>query len=91
MPVQVSIPVLVIAIAISVLGSSSMTFILGLFCGIKYMQKRMKKSIFKQSFPIPEEKVKGSMKGPIYEEVELEDKKTNIVLSENIAYEQVKK
>ena len=91
MPVQVSIPVLVIAIAISVLGSSSMTFILGLLCGIKYMQKRMKKSIFKQSFPIPEEKVKGSTKGPIYEEVELEDKKTNIVLSENIAYEQVKK
>ena len=91
MPVQVSIPVLVIAIAISVLGSSSMTFILGLLCGIKYMQKRMKKSIFKQSFPIPEEKVEGSTKGPIYEEVELDDKKTTIVLSENIAYEQVKK
>ena len=91
MPVQVSIPVLVIAIAISVLGSSSMTFILGLLCGIKYMQKRMKKSIFKQSFPIPEEEVKGSTNGPVYEEVELEDKKTTIVLSKNIAYEQVKK
>ena len=91
MPLQVSIPVLVIAIAISVLGSSSMTFILGLLCGIKYMQKKMKKSIFKQSFPKPEEKVKRSTKGLIYEEVELEDKKTNIVLSENIAYEQVKK
>ena len=91
MPAQVSIHVLVIAIAISVLGSSSMTFILGLLCGIKYMQKRMKKSIFKQSFPIPEEEVKGSTKGPVYEEVELEDKKTNIILSENIAYEQVKK
>ena len=91
MPVQVSIPVLVISIAISVLGSSSMTFILGLLCGIKYMQKRMKKSIFKQSFPIPEEEVNGSTKGPVYDEVELEYKKTNIVLSENIAYEQVKK
>ena len=90
-PVQVSIPVLVIAIAISVLVSSSMTFILGLLCGVKYMEKRLQKTIFKQSFPIPEEKIKGSTKGPVYEEVELEDKKTTIVLSKNIAYEQVKK
>ena len=91
MPVRVSIPVLVIAITISVLVSSSMTFILGLLCGMKYMQIRLKRIVFKQSFPIPEEKVKGSTKGPIYEEVELEDNKINIILSKNIAYEQVKK
>ena len=68
-----------------------MTFILGLLCGMKYMQIRLKRIVFKQSFPIPEEKVKGSTKSPVYEEVELEDNKTNIVLSKNIAYEQVKK
>ena len=32
-----------------------------------------------------------SMKGPVYEEVELEDRTTNIDLLQNIAYEQVKK
>ena len=38
-----------------------------------------------------EENVMRSMKGPVYEEVELEDKTTTIDLSQNIAYEHVKK
>ena len=39
----------------------------------------------------PEENVMRLMKGPVYEDVELEDKTTTIDLSQNIAFEQVKK
>ena len=50
----------------------------------------VEKTNCKQCFHTPEENVMMSMKGPVYEEVELEDKTTNIDLSQNIAYEQVK-
>ena len=91
MPVHVSISVLVIAVAVSATVILFIGIILGLLCGIKYMQKNLKKTNSKQYFNTPEENVMRSMKGPVYEEVELEDKTTNIDLSQNIAYEQVKK
>ena len=47
--------------------------------------------ISKQNIHVSEENVMRSMKGPVYEEVELEDKTTTIDLSQNIAYEHVKK
>ena len=89
MPVQVSISVLVIAVAVavSVIVTLFIGIVLGLLCGIKYMQK---KSNSKQCFHTPEENVMSSMKGPVYEEVELEDKTATIDLSQNIAYEHVK-
>ena len=55
------------------------------------MQKSLKKVNSEQCFHTPEENVTRAMKGPVYEEVELEDNTTNIDLSQNIAYEQVKK
>ena len=52
----------------------------------------MKKNFFcKQCFHISEENVMRSTNGPVYEEVELGGKTSNIDLSQNIAYEQVKK
>ena len=77
-----------IAVAVSVMVTFFIGIILGLLCGIKYM---LKKTNSKQCFHIPEENVMRAMKGPVYEEVELEDKTTTIDLSQNIAYEQVKK
>ena len=53
------------------------------------MKCRQKKFVSKQSIHMPEENVMRSMKGPVYEEVELGT--TNIDLSKNIAYELVKK
>ena len=87
MPVQVSISILVTAVAVSITVTLFIGIILGLLCGIKYMQKKLNS---KQSIRIPEENEMRS-KGPVYEEVELEDKTTTIDLSQNIAYEQVKK
>ena len=52
------------------------------------MQKKLNS---KKCIHTPEEDVMRPMKGPVYEEVELEDKTTNIDLPQNIAYEQVKK
>ena len=77
-----------IAVAVSVMVTLFIGIILGLLCGIKYMQKN---SNSKQCFHTRDENVMSSLKGPLYEEVELEDKTTNIDLSQNIAYEQVKK
>ena len=77
-----------IAVAVSIMVTLFIGITLGLLCGIKYMQKN---SNSKQCFHTPDENVVRSMKGPVYEEVELEDKTTNIDLSQNIAYEQVKK
>ena len=77
-----------IAVTVSVMVTLFIGIILGLLCGIKYTQKN---SNSKQCFHTPEENAIRSMKGPVYEEVELEDKTTNIDLSQNIAYEQVKK
>ena len=91
MPVQVSISVLVIAVVVSITVTLLIGIILGLLCGIKYMQEKLKKTNSKQCFHIPEDNVMRYMKGPVYEEVELEDKTTTIDLSQNIAYEQVKK
>ena len=68
-----------------------MTLIFGLLYGMKYMQKWLKKTVFKQSIHIPEEKVMGYTKGPVDEEVELEYRTTAIDLSKNIAYEHVTK
>ena len=85
-PAQVSILTLVIAVAVSVIG----TFVITLFIGLILM--RLCKTNSKQNVnPVPEENVMGSMKGPVYEEVKLEDKTATIDLSQNIAYEQVKK
>ena len=88
MPVQVSISLLVITVAVSIMVALFIGIILGLLCGIKYIQKKLNS---KQSIRVPEENEIRSMKGPVYEEVELEDKMNTIDLSQNIAYEQVKK
>ena len=80
-----------IAVAVSIMVTFFIGIILGLLCGIKYMQNNLKKTNTKQCFHTPEENVMRSIKGPVYEEVELEDKTTTIDLSQNIAYEQVKK
>ena len=90
MPVQVSISLLVIAVAVSATVTLFIGIVLGLLCGINICRK-LKKTNSKQCFHTPEENVMRSMNGPVYEEVELEDKITNIDLSQNIAYEQVKK
>ena len=74
-----------IAVAVSVIG----TFVITLFIGI--ILGWLCKTNSKQNIPVLEENVMISMIGPVYEEVELEDKKTTIVLSQNIAYEEVKK
>ena len=67
-----------------------MTFIIGVILGVLCgMKCRQKKLVLKQSIHMPEENVMRSMKGPVYEEVELET--TNIDLSKNIDYELVKK
>ena len=73
-----------IAVAVSVIG----TFVITLFIGI--ILGRLCKTNSKQNIPVPEENAI-SMKGPVYEEVKLEDKTATIDLSQNIAYEQVKK
>ena len=75
LPAQVSILALVIAVAVSVIG----TFVITLFIGI--ILGRLCKTNSRQNIPVPEENVMRSLKGPVYEEVELEDKKTNIDLS----------
>ena len=80
-----------IAVVVSIMVTLFIGIILGLLCGIKYMQKSLKKTNSKQCFHTPEKNVTRAMKGPVYEEVELEDKTTNIDFSQNIAYEQVKK
>ena len=80
-----------IAVVVSIMVALFIGIILGLFCGIKYMQKSLKKTNSKQCFHTPEKNVTRAMKGPVYEEVELEEKTANIDLSQNIAYEQVKK
>ena len=84
-PTQVSILALVIAVGVSVIG----TFVITLFIGLILVW--LCKTNSKQNIPVPEENVMISMMGPIYEEVELEDKTATIDLSQNIAYEQVKK
>ena len=81
-PARVSILTLVIAVAVSVIGTFVITLFISIIC----------KTNSKQNVnPVPEENVMGSMKGPVYEEVKLEDKTTTIDLSQNIAYEQVRK
>ena len=84
-PAQVSILTLVIAVAVSVIGTIVITLFIGIILG------RLCKTNSKQNIPVPEENVMRSMKGPVYEEVELEDKTATIDLSQNIAYEQVMK
>ena len=88
--VHINTPVLpVVVLAASVIGTFVIALfigiILGLLCGMKYMQKKL---YSKESIHMPEEKI---IKGPIYEEVNLENKTTTIDFSQNIAYEQVKK
>ena len=87
-------PALVTIFAVSVIGTFVITLIvgisLGLLCGIKYMQKKLNRTISDQNSHVPEETVVRSM-GPIYEEVKLENQTATIDLSRNIAYEQVKK
>ena len=74
-----------IAVAASVIGTSVIALFIGIILG------HFCKTTSKQNIPVPEENV--MMKCPIYEEVKVEDKTTNIdlSLSQNIAYEQVVK
>ena len=91
MLVQISIPTLVVIIPISVIGSFTIFvigIILGLVCGIKYTQKKLNS---KKSNSAIDETALRSMKVPVYEELNLEDKAAIIDLSKNIAYGQVKK
>ena len=82
MPIQVSISVLVIPVAVSVVAF----FMLGLLCG-----KHLKKTKSTKSIHPPVENIPISMKFPVYEEVKLENDTAAIDLTQNIAYEQVKK
>ena len=88
-------PTLVTTFAASVIGTFAIALIigisLGLLCGIKYMQKRLNRTISDQNSHVPEENAMRSMKCPVYEEVKLENEAATIDLSQNIAYEQVKK
>ena len=86
MPIQVSISILVIAVAVSAMVTFFIGIMLGLLCG-----KQLKKTNSQKSIPVPEENIMRSMKCPVYEEVELEIETATIDLSQNIAYEQVKK
>ena len=91
--VHINTPVLpVVVLTASVIGTFVITLfigiILGLLSGMKYMQKKLNKTNSKENIHMPEEKI---IKGPVYEEVNLEDKTTTIDFSQNIAYEQVKK
>ena len=74
-------------------GSVTLRFycILGVFCGVKYKQKCVRSTTSKENTSTREENSALSIKGPIYEELELEDKTATIDLSQNIAYECVKK
>ena len=85
MPIQVSISVLVIAVAVSI-ATLFIGIMLGLLCG-----KHLKKTISTKSIHPPVENIPISMKFPVYEEVKLENETATIDLSQNIAYEQVKK
>ena len=82
MPIQISISELVIAVAVSVMVIFIIGIILGLLCG-----KQLKKTNSKKSIHPPED----NMKCPVYEEVKLENVTVTIDLTQNIAYEQVKK
>ena len=79
----------------SIIGSCIIAFIigtiLGVFCGVKYKQKSVRSTTSKENTSTREENSALSIKGPIYEELELEDKTATIDLSQNIAYECVKK
>ena len=67
-----------IAVSVSIMVALTIGITFGLLCGIKYMQK---KTTSKHSIRIPEENVVRAMKGPVYEEVKLEDKIESIDLS----------
>ena len=91
-PTQVCIPIIVVIISISSVGTFTILaigIVLGLFFGIKHRQKKLKKT--KQSISATDGTVSRSMQGPIYEELDLEDETATIDLSKNIAYAQVKK
>ena len=95
MPIQVSILVLVIAVAVSVIGTFVITLFIGiilvLLCGMKWMPKKLKKTKSKEKIDTPEENVMETIKGPIYEEVELIDETGIIDFSQNIAYGNMEK
>ena len=88
--VTISVPVF----AGSIFGSSAVSFItgiiIGLLCGIKYILKKVKKTILRQNISPPEDNPLNSIKGPVYEEVGLEEQTASIELSSNIAYEHVR-
>ena len=92
LPLQVHLHILLVIFGLCLIGSTTLAFIVGIILGVLCERKcRQKKIISKQNIHISEENVMRSMKGPVYEEVELEDKTTTIDLSQNIAYEHVKK
>ena len=92
LPAQVSISVLVLAI--SIISSFVLTcvigIILGLLCRINFRMKSGKANNSKKN-PNKGDQSTTTMKGPEYEEVELDDKTSTIDLSHNIAYEYVRK
>ena len=94
---QVSLPVLlfVFVLAGSVIGSSLLTFIigilLGLVCGVKHRPKKGNITLSMQQICTPVENSTTVLKSPIYEEMDCEEKTTPLNLSQNIAYEQAKK
>ena len=81
--------------SISILVSCVLAFIIGtifgLFFGIKYRQRNVKATTSKQNAITAEDNSAMSIQVPIYEEVELDDKKASIDFSPNIAYECIKK
>ena len=85
----------VLVFVFSVIGSSVLAFIVGIIfgvlCGVSYRQKSEKATLSKQIPCTEEENSMRSIKGPEYEEVELEDKPGSIGLSRNVAYEYIKK
>ena len=82
----------VLIFAGSIIGSNMFVFITGTFfgllCGIKYMQKNTNKTVSRQTTSLTEEVKINSIKGPIYDEIKLNNNNsTDIDLSRNIAYE----
>ena len=92
---QVSLPVLLFVLAGSVIGSSLLTFSIGIFlglvCGVKHRPKQGNITLSMQQICTPVENSMTVLKSPIYEEMDCEEKTTPLNLSQNIAYEQAKK
>ena len=80
-----TIGISVLIFAGSIIGSNLFVFITGTFfgllCGIKYMQKNTTKTVsMGQTTLLPEEDKIKSIKGPIYEEIKLNNNSSTVLI-----------